>query len=120
MSRKTPVNALRLGSLVALLLSACGQPDAPQCTVAAPVACPTPAPRFADVAPIFERRCASCHTGERSEPWPLDTYSHVADWQDLVRVEIANCTMPPRDSGITLSEEEQETILAWVKCGALE
>ena len=32
------------------------------CTPIAPTECPDPAPHYPDVAPIFERRCASCHT----------------------------------------------------------
>jgi len=106
---------------VALALWACSQPDeARQCSVSAPLACPEPAPRYADVAPIFERRCSSCHNGEPREPWPLDNYNHVADWQDLVRAAVLHCDMPPPDSDITLSDEESQTILAWIKCGALE
>jgi uncharacterized membrane protein len=107
---------------LALALWACSQPDDEprQCSVSAPLACPEPAPRYVDVAPIFERRCASCHNGEPREPWPLDNYDHVADWQELVRAAVLHCDMPPPDSDITLTDEERQTILAWIKCGALE
>jgi mono/diheme cytochrome c family protein len=105
----------------AIALAACSQPNDPApivCTVAAPLACPEPAVLYADVAPIFEQRCASCHTGAAGAAWSLRDYEHVADWQDVVRAEVLHCMMPPADSGVTISDEERQTILAWVKCGA--
>ena len=89
------------------------------CTVSAPTMCPDPAPTFADVTPIFERRCAiaGCHTGFVGGPWPLDTYEHIADWQDVVRAEVVSCSMPPADANVPITDEERLTILNWVRCG---
>ena len=89
----------------------------PVCDVTLPTSCPDPAPHYAaDVEPILKQRCWSCHDG-KGEQWPLTTYSHVADWALEIRAQISKCTMPPPDSGITVPNEERETILAWLRCG---
>ena len=90
------------------------------CAPIAPTECPDPAPHYPDVAPIFESRCASCHTGIGDAPWPLDTYEKVADWAYVVRSRLLNCSMPPADSGVMMMPEERDRILAWVRCGFLE
>ena len=91
--------------------------DQAVCAPTAPTACTAPEPRYADVAPIFERRCASCHTGVTDAQWPLDDYQHVADWASFIRDELLSCAMPPADSGMTMTPEERDAILLWVRCG---
>ena len=88
-----------------------------ECTVEPPTSCPDPAPRFADVAPIFKQRCAGCHASNWSGPWPLDTYSHIADWGDVVRAHLLDCSMPPPEAGVPLPNEESVEILTWIRCG---
>lgn len=128
------VRTLTLGGLPLLALLACdpdsgrdaddaggaeldggGQPP-PPCTIEAVTSCPDPAPRYADVAPIFKQRCAACHVANWSGPWPLDTYEHVADWADVVRDMVRTCTMPPPEAGMPLPNEEAEQILTWIRC----
>ena len=87
------------------------------CTATAPTECADSVLRYGDVALIFERRCASCHNGVADGPWPLDNYEHVADWALVVRDELLRCAMPPANSGVTLTPEERERILTWVRCG---
>jgi uncharacterized membrane protein len=90
----------------------------PECHVELPTECPEPAPRFADVEPIFHERCGGdCHTGAPGGEWPLDTYRHIADWNDVVRDELRSCAMPPLDAGVTLTDEERHAILTWILCG---
>lgn len=86
------------------------------CSTRAPTSCPEPAPRYADVMPIFASRCVVCHFGEPNGPWPLDNYRHIADWQDEIRSNLLACSMPPRDSGIALTDEESAMILGWLRC----
>lgn len=93
------------------------EPTQYTCPIPAPTACPTPAPRYADVAPIFERRCVVCHAGAPGGPWSLANYGHVADWQDTIRPNVRDCTMPPSDAGIPISREERTAILTWIRCG---
>lgn len=87
------------------------------CTVKAPTSCPDSPPRFDDVTPIFKQRCAPCHVSEWTGPWPLDTYSHIADWADTIRGHLVECSMPPPEAGTPLPNEESEKILTWIRCG---
>ena len=84
--------------------------------------CPEPAPVYADVAPIFEQRCATaaCHSGFVGGPWPLRDYEHIADWQDVVRAEVVSCAMPPPDANVPITDEERLQILNWIRCGLPE
>lgn len=107
--------------LFAAAIAACG-PTTPEeepvpCEVVAPTQCVEPSPTWADVAPIFEKSCASCHDGERGSPWPLDTYSHVADWWDVIRDELIDCSMPPSDADEPLPPADRDTLLMWLRCG---
>jgi len=106
-------------SFLACVACASSEPDEP-CTVTAPTECPSPAVTYADVAPIFSTSCATCHTGKGKDPWSLSDYDSVADWQELVRAEVLNCTMPPKGSGVHVSNEDRQKLLAWVRCGALK
>lgn len=88
------------------------------CSVAAPISCPAPALRYADISNSIAQYCAGpCHSGIPDGPWPLTSYEHVADWADVIRTELLGCTMPPADSGIALPSADQAAILAWIRCG---
>src|SRR4051794_20346594 len=87
------------------------------CTAVAPTACPEPAPTYAQVAEIIERRCSGCHSPRWTGPWPLDTYQHVADWQDSIRSMLLDCVMPPADAGGPLPDEESAVMLGFIRCG---
>jgi uncharacterized membrane protein len=109
------------GSLLAAgLIAACADDDPKPphvCDATAPTECPTPIPTYADVQPIIERRCVTCHSDTSTGPWPLTTYQDVADWYDVVRDEVLRCTMPPPDSAEPLTSAESQAILAWIRCG---
>lgn len=90
------------------------------CSVSAPTECPDPAPRYADVAPVLEAKCVTCHSGAAGGPWPLTDYPHVADWQSEVRSELLDCSMPPADAGASITDDERTLILTWLRCGAPE
>ena len=87
------------------------------CTITAPTVCPDPPPHYADVAPIFQSACVMCHNGVPAGPWPLLQYSHVADWQDVIRANLLDCSMPPPDAGVPMTNEERTAILTWILCG---
>lgn len=119
----------RLVLLAACGLTACSGKDdsqagdgpsldpSPVCDVVAPTECPSPSPVYGDVEGIFREKCVSCHSGAPGGPWPLDTYRHVADWWNVIRDDLLACSMPPRDSNVTLSDEETQLILVWIRCG---
>ncbi|QSQ27148.1 hypothetical protein JY651_20525 [Pyxidicoccus parkwayensis] len=94
-----------------------GHEQPPTCDVQAPTACPSPAPRYADVAPIFEQRCVICHDTAPGGPWPLNDYGHVSDWQETIRASQLDCSMPPSDAGVRITLEERLAILQWIRCG---
>lgn len=87
-----------------------------ECEAQAPLVCPDPSPHWADVYPIFMRRCISCHNGQGGE-WPLSQYEHVADWYGEIRAQMLACTMPPVTAGIDMPIEERQSILSWIRCG---
>ena len=97
--------------------SGTGHEQPETCAVQAPSTCPSPAPRYSDVAPIFEQRCVICHGNAPGGPWPLTDYGHVADWQDTVRSSQLDCSMPPADAGVPITLEERLAILQWIRCG---
>jgi hypothetical protein len=89
------------------------------CTVTPPTVCPEPAPRYPDVAPIFEERCVPCHFGAPGGPWPLRQYQQAADWFDIIRGHMIACTMPPVEylPLLPMTNDERVAILAWILCG---
>jgi len=87
------------------------------CNVPAPPSCPSPAPRYQEIAAIIKQRCASCHSPLWTGPWPLDTYGHVADWQDTIRSNLLDCSMPPPEAGVPITVDERVSILTWIRCG---
>lgn len=115
------LSPLLLGLLVVTSFSCTKEPEpAVQCTVTAPTECPDPAPRYADVAPIIGKYCASpCHYGVPGGPWPLTDYEHVADWQDIVRDQVLTCAMPPPEERSDITDAERVAILTWIRCGFL-
>jgi uncharacterized membrane protein len=98
----------------------CDDPgDRPACLVEAPTQCPDSPPRYRDVAPIVAARCGSCHvaTPDGSGPWPLDNYEDVAEWAGLIRQDVLNCSMPPADSDVRMTQNEALAIVTWIACG---
>ena len=111
-------------ALSLLVVTACGSGEASNdqaaqavCAPIAPTECLESAPHYPDVAPIFARRCASCHTGIGDAPWPLDNYEHVVDWASFIRDELLRCSMPPSDSDVSMKPDERDEILVWLRCG---
>lgn len=88
------------------------------CDIVVPTACPSPAPKYADVQPIFANQCGQCHGQDWTGQWPLDTYEHILDWSDDIRAEVASCAMPPADGGVTIPLADRMQILYWIRCGA--
>jgi len=106
--------------IFALGALACSSDDppkkAPVCTVKPVEDCPSPAPTYADVVPIFDAKCNGCHSDASSGPWPLTDYDSVEAWWDLIRRDTLNCSMPPADSGLVLTSDESTLILTWIAC----
>jgi hypothetical protein len=89
-----------------------------QCDTVAPRACNFPELTYTnDIKPIIDDVCLSCHLGEEDGPWELTSYEHVASWHDLLRSVMLSCEMPPPEERITMTTEERQLLLEWLRCG---
>jgi hypothetical protein len=84
-----------------------------------------------DVVPIYYESCVSCHQDGGIGPFPLDDYASAAAWAPASALAVENRVMPPwlvTDNGTcnswqhspVLSQEQIDTIMAWVDEGAPE
>ena len=82
-----------------------------------------------DVAPIFQKKCESCHRPDSIAPMSLITYQEARPWARSIRDRVASRNMPPwhvdPNVGIqhfkgdrSLSQKEIDTIVAWASNGA--
>src|SRR5687767_9457493 len=90
----------------------------------------TAAPTFTkDVAPIFQKKCESCHRPDSIAPMSLQTYQEARPWARSIRDRVASRNMPPWhiDPAVgiqhykgdrSLSQKEIDTIVAWASNGA--
>lgn len=69
---------------------------------------------YADVQPIFESRCADCHSGAAGGPWPLDTYERIADAKYGSK---SRTKMPPSTGPVRITKSERTLVLDWLRCG---
>lgn len=90
-----------------------------KCDVTLPTKCTDTALHFDAVESIFKARCSSsCHApGNPDGNWPLDSYQHIADWNNEIRDVISKCQMPPPAAMRTMPVAEREKILLWLRCG---
>jgi len=87
-----------------------------------------PAPTFTKhIAPILHKQCATCHRAGEIAPMELVTYEQARPWSAAIKEEVLLRKMPPwyahPDYGKfrnerRLSQQEIETIVAWVNAGA--
>src|SRR2546428_1036709 len=82
-----------------------------------------------DVAPIFQAKCQECHQPNSIAPMSLITYQEARPWARSIKERVATRQMPPwhidRSVGVqkfkndmSLSDEQVDTIVAWVDAGA--
>lgn len=111
------LNMLRLSLLVAgLSLAACGGSDTPD------VDCSGTVPQYADVTALT--KCSTCHSskvsGNARQGAPaavnFDTESAAKANAEDAASEVNGGDMPPRNSGVTLSEDEKQALYKWALC----
>src|SRR6266540_2233505 len=82
-----------------------------------------------EVAPIFQRRCQSCHRPGEVAPMSLLSYQDARPWAESIREEVAAKRMPPWhadpahgrfSNDPTLTADDLSTLLRWVDGGAPE
>jgi hypothetical protein len=98
-------------------------------TISEPVALTRPLTYHADVRPLIEGRCATCHVEGGVGPYPLTTYAEVLAKKDLIRAAVASRRMPPYPAlggcneyldDWSLTDEQRSVITSWVDQGAPE
>jgi len=82
-----------------------------------------------DVAPILQKQCADCHRPGGMAPMSLLTYNEARPWAKSIREQVAERRMPPWHADPRygefanerrLSQQEIDTILAWIDGGAVK
>jgi hypothetical protein len=80
-----------------------------------------------DVAPILFKNCTACHRPGEIAPMSLLTYDDVRPHAKDIRDEVSDGNMPPWHAAAPkgtflnergLTDQEKETLLAWVRAGA--
>jgi len=111
---------------LAALLTGCGGGATSTTDAGQPTACmhedPTcaaPAPSYsADVRPILEEACATCHyAGSNLARSALTSYSDVHSVYGAALGQVSACLMPPPSQPL-LTAEARTTLLTWLACGA--
>ena len=76
----------------------------------------TTGPIYKDIKPIFEKRCALCH----SSNWPDKNWLDVDKARanaEKIKFRVSNQSMPPGNA-TSLTKEERKMIIDWVDGGA--
>ncbi len=82
-----------------------------------------------DVAPIFFKHCADCHRPNDMAPMSLLTYKDARAWARSIKEKVVTRQMPPWhadphygqfSNDRKLSQQDIDTIVAWVDQGAKE
>jgi uncharacterized protein DUF3471/copper type II ascorbate-dependent monooxygenase-like protein len=82
-----------------------------------------------DVAPILFKNCAICHKPDDIAPFSVLSYKDVRPWAKSIREQVIKREMPPWSAdprygdfsnNPSLSQNEIDTIVAWVDQGARE
>lgn len=80
---------------------------------------------FDDIAPILERRCASCHREGEVGPMPLTSYSDIRSYAGMIEEVVLEERMPPwpakspipMRNKLALTTQEREMLLSWLRGG---
>ncbi|MFT5679912.1 MAG: mono/diheme cytochrome c family protein [Myxococcota bacterium] len=81
----------------------------------------TDAVSYADVEPILESHCTSCHVEGGNAPFAFDGYEAASAKADRIvarAVDGGNSPMPP--SGLVLSDAEADVLVNWADQGTPE
>lgn len=90
---------------------------------------PQEATYYQHVKPILDGRCTSCHVEDGIAPFPLGTYEEAKAMKAGIRAHVSARTMPPwlaaqgcteYQHDISLTQQQIDTVTAWVDGGTLE
>ncbi len=93
-------------------------------------AAPALSPTFSkEVAPIFYRNCVSCHRPGEIAPMSLQSFGEIRPWAKSIREKVVKREMPPWhadphfgewSNDRRMSQQDIDTIIAWIDGGAKE
>ena len=81
---------------------------------------------YADVKPIIDAKCTTCHFEGGIAPMPLTDYDEVEVWLDLIGHDVRNDIMPPWTADMPmdfflgdrrLTDNQKDIVLSWVDQG---
>ena len=84
---------------------------------------------YEDVKPIIDAKCTACHVDGGIGPLPLTSFEEVDLVKELVSLDVSQGKMPPWRANAALdyyvgerrlTTEQKDTIVQWVKQGAVE
>jgi len=84
---------------------------------------------YADIKPIFDAKCVSCHDDGGIGPFTLTSYERAFDYRTLIQREVVDRVMPPwlaadgcadYEDDRSLTEAQIQTVSDWVDGGGLE
>jgi len=84
--------------------------------------CPPNGTSFSQtIAPIIDSNCAisGCHVNGQQLP-TLESYEQISANSGKIKTRTSNGTMPPPNSGLSLTIDEIAAIACWVDSGAPE
>lgn len=97
--------------LLAVPMLGCSGDDAPATGGTTTGSAPTDAPTFhADVEPILQKHCQSCHSPGHIAPFPLVKYEDAKNAAPVIVAQTKSGTMPPWGA---LDTDECQTRLGW-------
>jgi hypothetical protein len=112
------------GAALGVLAAGCS-PDPgiapPRPCGAVDASCPAQPPSFAhDVDPIIVTYCNACHGegGIEQALYDYTSYQGIFRARSSMASFVSDCRMPPADAGLFPSDEERQTVLQWISCGA--
>jgi hypothetical protein len=71
---------------------------------------------YAQVEPLIVKSCVPCHDGMMTDVWPLTDYGDIAAWASSIKNSILDCSMPPADGGVPITNAERSALVQWVLC----
>jgi len=81
-----------------------------------------------DVAPILQKRCATCHSEGNIGPFALSDYKSAKQWSAMMQEVLLDRRMPPWDADPhfgkfandpSLTSDELHKVLTWIKQGCV-
>ncbi|MDO8271091.1 MAG: redoxin domain-containing protein [Gammaproteobacteria bacterium] len=80
-----------------------------------------------DIAPIFQRRCATCHVENGLAPWAMTSHRMLQGWSPMIREVLLTRRMPPGQIDMEIGEwadvhqitdDEIALLVHWIDSGA--